>query len=391
MLAFISYPHEFKDVAEALNAELRSRKINTFYDRREIKPGDNWQEQIEIHVKQAHVFIVLYSPEAAITSHYFLIETELIQAECEQTLKRVNPVIFNPTKPAKVPEFFRKSQIIQSETSGKSRDERDSYWIAQITRELERLKAFWKKLKQRQIIARSTLTLGAIIIALLSIKLFDTKKELEQAGGSHASDEQYGGKHALNAGERLCHSLLGKYTLHQNYIFVETNEKDARSTATHATWNAIECVPNKRNGDFILKGEDETDFDIEAIIEGRYEQIATVKYTYGSEVHIRKDGILVGRSFDTTIDAKSITPFNKNALGNSFNKPESFINDKIKEMVKLRNDKHRKIKTSPCIPILGETGGKSAIAFVCPGYTRTMVKDRELQAQPLTRTFPSTG
>ena len=137
--------------------------------------------------------------------------------------------------------------------------------------------------------------------------------------------------------KRLCHFLI-HHTLHQNYIFVETEPKRMPVT-TNETWNAIECVPNKRNGDFILKGEDETDFDIEAIIEGRYEQIATVKYTYGSEVHIRKDGILVGRSFDATLDAKSIAPFNKNARGNNFNKPKSFIDDKIKEMIKLRTDK----------------------------------------------------
>ena len=184
---------------------------------------------------------------------------------------------------------------------------------------------------------------------------------------------------------------MGNYTLHENYIFVETGERDARSTATKATWKATGCIPNKRNGDFILKGEEDTDFDIEAIIDGKYEQIATAKYIYGSEVHIRKDGTLVGRSFDAALDAKSLTPFYKDARGNGFNKPESFIDEKIKEIVKLRNEKHRKIKTSPCIPMLGETGGKIAIAFVCQGYTRTMVRDRELQAQQWPITLPSAG
>ena len=54
------------------------------------------------------------------------------------------------------------------------------------------------------------------------------------------------------------------------------------------------CVPNKRNGDFILEGEDETVFDIQAIINGKYERIGTAKYIYGSEVHIKKDGTLLG-------------------------------------------------------------------------------------------------
>ena len=217
------------------------------------------------------------------------------------------------------------------------------------------------------------MALGAIIIVLLSINLFNTRKALE-----NKDDEEI---QALQTkpleGEKLCQSLLGNYTLHQNYIFVETDEKDARSTATHAAWKATDCIPNKRNGDFILKGEEDTEFDIEAIIDGKYEQIATARYIYRSEVHIRKDGTLLGRSFDAALDPKTLKKFYKDGRGNSFNKPESFIDQKIDEIVELRNKKHRIIKTSPCIPTLGETGGKITVAFVCQGYTRTMVKDRE--------------
>lgn len=368
MLVFLSYPSEFKEVAEALDAELRRRKIDTFYDKKAINPGADWQNEIEANIKKAYVFVVLYSPVAATTSKFYLREIERIEAACEKGLQRVIPVIFDPTKIVNVRAFYQQHQIITSETEGKVKVQRDDYWIAQIAQELERLKAIRDKLKQRQIISRSALALGAITIVLLSYYLVKALKHVE----------------VPNNGGSLCHSLLGKYTLHQNYIFVETAQKDARSTATNATWKATDCILSKRrNGDIILKGVDQTEFDIEAVIDDKYERIATAKYIYESEVHIREDGTLLGRSFDAALNAESLTPFYKDARGNSFNKPQSFVDKKIKDIVKLRNEKHRIIKTSPCIPMHGETGGKIAIAFVCPGYTRTMVKDMELQTQQL--------
>ena len=65
MLVFISYPREFEAVAAALDAELRSRKIDTFLDKKEIKPADIWQLEIESNIKKAAIFVVLYSLEAA--------------------------------------------------------------------------------------------------------------------------------------------------------------------------------------------------------------------------------------------------------------------------------------------------------------------------------------
>ena len=386
MLVFISYPREFRAVAEALDAELKSRRIDTFFDRRQIRPADVWQLEIESYIKNADVFVVLYSPEAAKPGHFFLIETELIRDACERSLQRVIPVIFNPTKPDDIPDFFRTRQIVRSETEGTKRDERDKYWIAQIVQEIGRLSAIRKKLKHRQIIARSALALGAITTVLLSISLVNTKKALTETEEAltdtkevlNKVEEKFQVLQGKFDGEKLCRSLIGKYTLHQDYVFVETLEKDARSTAINATWKAMGCVPNKRNGDFILEGEDETVFDIQAIINGKYERIGTAKYIYGSEVHIKKDGTLLGRSFEAALDAKDLKPFYKDSRGNGFNESKSFIDKKIEEIVRLRNEKHRIIKTSPCIPMLGETGGKIAIAFVCGGYTRTMVKDKEL-------------
>jgi hypothetical protein len=90
MLVFISYPHEFQAVAEALDAELKSRRIDTFLDKRQIRPADVWQLEIESNIRKAYVFVVLYSPEAARPGHYFLIETERIRAACERCCAQSN-------------------------------------------------------------------------------------------------------------------------------------------------------------------------------------------------------------------------------------------------------------------------------------------------------------
>src|SRR5665647_2051318 len=89
MLVFISYPREFEAVAAALDAELRSRRIDTFLDRKSINPADVWRLEIESNIKKAAVFVVLYSLEAAEKNRYFLIETELIQTACEKGLQRI--------------------------------------------------------------------------------------------------------------------------------------------------------------------------------------------------------------------------------------------------------------------------------------------------------------
>ena len=377
MLVFISYPREFEAVAAALDAELRSRRIDTFLDRKSLNPTDVWRLEIESNIKKATVFVVLYSPKAAKTSRYFLIETELIQAACEQSLQRIITVIFNPTKTTDLPEFFQRRQILVSETEGTSRDERDSYWIDQIVQEVERyrrikiiedeerekeakknneeIEAIKKKIKRRQIIARTTLgTAGVIIVSLLYSK-------------SPNEDPP-----VVANGKSLCHSLIGHYALHQKYLF--TSGVDIRSIATKATWKATGCEYDERNDIYVLKGEDDTDFDIEFVTNGKYARIATATFVYPSQVTISKDGKLLGRTFAPVKTPQEVKKFYQDRDGNTLNSPESFIDEKIDEVIAIRNKTQKDPGATSCTPLLAEMGGKVAIAFVCHDYTRVMIK-----------------
>ena len=367
MLVFISYPREFEAVAAALDAELKSRRIDTFLDRRSLNPTDVWRLEIESNIKKAAVFVVLYSLEAAKKNRYFLIETELIQAACEKSLQRIITVIFDPTKATDLPEFFQRRQILVSETQGTSRDERDSYWIDKIVQEVNRVNKIKKKIIIRQYIARTFLTVGVVIIALLSFNLFGTKETL-----NNVSKELEAVQARIPDGKSLCNTLVGNYRLHQKYIF--TAEADTRSVATHGTWKATGCEYKVQNNTYILKGEDDTEFDIEVIIKGRYERIATIRYIYSSEVSINREGKLLRRSFESVPDPHEVRRYDKDRDGNDLNKPESFYKEKIDRAIELRNEKHKASRTTPCIPTLGELGDQITVAFICQGYTRVMVK-----------------
>lgn len=367
MLVFISYPREFEAVAAALDAELKSRRIDTFLDKENIELTDVWRLKIESNIKKAAVFVTLYRPEAAVAGRYFLIETKRIQNACEKSLQRIITVIFNPTKITDLPEFFQRRQILISETPGTSRDERDSYWIDQIVQEVNRVNKIKKEIIIRQYIARTFLTAGAVIIALLSFNLFSTKEALNKV-----STELEAAQVQIPDGKSLCNALVGNYRIQQKYVFIA--EADTRSVATHGTWKATGCEYKEKNGTYILKGEDDTDFDVEVIIRGKYERIATARYIYSSEVTINKEGKLLGRSFEAVSMPEDVTKYYKDRYGNNLNKSESFIQEKVARVIELRNEKHKDSRTTPCIPALGESGGRIVITFVCQGYTRAMIK-----------------
>jgi hypothetical protein len=123
-----------------------------------------------------------------------------------------------------------------------------------------------------------------------------------------------------------------------------------------------------------LTGEEVTDFDIEVIINNKYERVATATYIYTSEVSISKDGKLLGRNFETIRIPQRLKKVYKDRNGRNLQKYETFIDEKIKEVLEIRGEKHKEMRTKYCTPALGETGGRVAIAFVCQGYTRAMVK-----------------
>ena len=78
-------------------------------------------------------------------------------------------------------------------------------------------------------------------------------------------------------------------------------------------------------------------------------------------VYISKDGALLGRSFEAVSLPKDIK---KVSIGNSFNKPEAFIDKKIDEVIHLRNKRHRNMKDKSLRSVLLGKTGKTTIAHL---------------------------
>lgn len=180
MLVFISYPREFEKVAVALNAELKSRNIATFLDKESIYLTDVWRLEIEANIKKADIFVILYLPQAATPNRVFLTETERIKTtHGNDSRKRLITVIFSPTTPKDLPPYFRTHQILIADAIGLDEDEKDGYWINQIVQEVGRVKEK-RKLKWRQVIARTVLAVGATVIVLLYNERVNEKLKIER-------------------------------------------------------------------------------------------------------------------------------------------------------------------------------------------------------------------
>ena len=186
-----------------------------------------------------------------------------------------------------MPPYFRTRQLVLSDAEGRVEDERHGYWIDQVVQQILRVRGL-KTFRWRQIAARTTFAVGAIVIAGLSYylhqldhnfhqlehKLAETGKEnrgLNEKIAQYVRElEILGGNH--EAGKARCQSLIGEYALHQKYAF--TVGIDTRSVATKGKWKASGCDYNEKHNAYILLGEEVTEFDVEFSVNDRYKRIA---------------------------------------------------------------------------------------------------------------------
>lgn len=171
---------------------------------------------------------------------------------------------------------------------------------------------------------------------------------------------------------RICEALKGKYRLHSDYVFSEG--AGTRLTAKRASWNATDCEPSKEPGNFVLKGEESTDYDIEVIIQDKYERVATGTYTYSSEILIGASGRLISRVFEVAKDPPSLERYYIDLKKNGLIKNQSDIDEKIKTALEIRDKKYEGVATKYCTPALSTTAGRTVFVFICEGYTRVMVE-----------------
>lgn len=171
---------------------------------------------------------------------------------------------------------------------------------------------------------------------------------------------------------RICEALKGKYRLHSDYVFSEG--AGTRLTAKRASWNAKDCEPSKEAGNFVLKGEESTDYDIEVFIKDKNERAATGTYTYSSEVLIGASGRLISRVFEIAKDPPGLERYHIDLKKNDLIKDQSDIDKKIKTALEIRDKKYEGVTARYCTPALSTTAGRTVFVFICEGYTRVMVE-----------------
>lgn len=64
MKVFISYSHKDQDLATELVDRLKAAGLDSWFDKWEILPGDNWAEKTSQGLKESDAMVVLLTPNA---------------------------------------------------------------------------------------------------------------------------------------------------------------------------------------------------------------------------------------------------------------------------------------------------------------------------------------
>ena len=180
-------------------------------------------------------------------------------------------------------------------------------------------------------------------------------------------------------GESRCNSLKGLYKLYTDYVFIEEeNIRDTVVTATGSwnnatTWKADTCE-DKKDGSYVLKGNDISYHKIELIVNDKYEHVSTTVAKYRSEVLIDKNGSLITRTFQY-IEEQEKPVLIKNVVERLKGK-EEYIRNKMDDYEKIRDKRLADLRTKRCYPALFKNEATTMLAFACFQYTRAMERER---------------
>lgn len=178
--------------------------------------------------------------------------------------------------------------------------------------------------------------------------------------------------------EEVCKEYAGKYSLATDYYFIDDFEAGIRAKAERegTTWDA-ECVI-KKNGEYILMGEDKTTHSLEVRLENSTKFIHARKFesTYRSVVNINKNGKFEGRRIDSTSGSNKPIINDDQDFTKKIDElsPEEkkYIEKQIVKYEKMRNERRSRL-SSPCFITKGKDRGVDVVGFTClDSYTRVM-------------------
>lgn len=376
MSIFISYTREPKEIsqfASTLNEVLKT-DYSVFYDKDSIVPMKRWREIIDAEVEKADTFIVLFSKRITQNNqNFFDSELEIIKISCNKRIRAINviPVLFDSIEPNELPDFFRPYQTIS--------DLNPEVKITKIKNALKKHKAEQAMIKareERERIIKKSAAIGLPIIILIVVGILFFILTDSEKSSIHMS----------------CKLFDGNYNLYQRYIFKDKDEYRIVANKTRADWKDIQC--REEDNEIVLEGKDETYFEIESVIEGKFEAIAEVLYSYPSTVTLDKSTYAGKRRFgnseqtyiniknrlktESELEIKSnekLTFHLKNNEQVWLDISEGSRREKIETAIKELNKNFNDKKPHNCHVAVGEIDRKIVFAFICQEYTRIMMRN----------------
>jgi len=98
---FIAYSHRDEELRDELVRHMsifdRQGIVSTWYDRR-ITPGGNWRNEIDSHLKNAHIILLLISSDFLASDYCYDIEVKQAIKQHKNKQSRVIPIILRPVE-----------------------------------------------------------------------------------------------------------------------------------------------------------------------------------------------------------------------------------------------------------------------------------------------------
>ena len=109
---FLSYAHEYHSTAADVSVCLSARGYNVFFDRSSLKPGKEYNSEIQKAVEKCNLFVFLISPESLKPRSYTLTELGFAKNIWRNPSGRVLPVMVRSTLNSKIDAYLRAVTIL---------------------------------------------------------------------------------------------------------------------------------------------------------------------------------------------------------------------------------------------------------------------------------------
>jgi hypothetical protein len=113
MRVSLSYPSEYKAIAEPIAFSLRSRGHKVFLDRDDLPAGQTYDDQIREAINLSDVFVYLITPESVTPGRFTVTELSWARQKWGTADQRVLPVMVKKTDMASVPSYLKSVTILE--------------------------------------------------------------------------------------------------------------------------------------------------------------------------------------------------------------------------------------------------------------------------------------